>query len=148
MLNEDKIKLMASIALFEKKEGKYTFVVNRYFKSDYIGRNMVRSFIGYTFCWLLGLFLLFLYKAEDIFSVMSLEELQKYGEKLIIGYVAGLVVYLAVTVVVYFIKYNHGVQGMKVYMAKLRRLEKRYEFQNRAKELGREVKRHDRNAGV
>ena len=33
---------------------------------------------------------------------------------------------------------------MKVYVAKLKRLEKRYEFQNRAKELSKEGSRHDR----
>lgn len=36
MLNEDKIKLMTGIALFEKREGKHIFPANRYFRSDYI----------------------------------------------------------------------------------------------------------------
>ena len=31
MLNEDKIKLMTGIALFEKREGKHIFPANRYF---------------------------------------------------------------------------------------------------------------------
>lgn len=31
MLNEDKIKLMTSISMLEKKEGKYLFPVRQYF---------------------------------------------------------------------------------------------------------------------
>ena len=31
MLNEDKLKLMTSIAMFEKREGKAIFPANRYF---------------------------------------------------------------------------------------------------------------------
>ena len=48
MLNEDKIKLMTGIALFEKREGKRIFPVNRFFRSDYISRHMFRSFFSYT----------------------------------------------------------------------------------------------------
>ena len=39
--------------------------------------------------------------------------------------------------IVYAGRYEHGVRGMKVYVSKLKRLDKRYEFQNRTKEMGR-----------
>lgn len=45
MLNEDKIKLMTGIALFEKREGKHIFPANRYFRSDYISGRILRSFL-------------------------------------------------------------------------------------------------------
>lgn len=137
MLNEDKIKLMASISMFEKKEERYMAPVKRYFKGDYISRNMLRSFAGYTFCWLLGLLLVLIYKAQDIFSMMSLEPVREYGPRLVIAYLAGLVCYQVITYLVYAKRYEYGIRGLKVYVAKLKRLEKRYEFQNRTKELGR-----------
>ena len=56
-------------------------------------------------------------------------------------YLAGLTVYLTVLFIVRFKRYNYAARGMKVYMARLKRLEKRYEFQNRTKELGKEVRR-------
>lgn len=40
MLNEDKIKLMTELALFEKKHASQMKTVNQYFKSDYISRNL------------------------------------------------------------------------------------------------------------
>ena len=48
MLNEDKIKLMTSIAMFEKREGKHIAPANRFFRSDYISGRIMRSFFVYT----------------------------------------------------------------------------------------------------
>jgi len=141
MLNEDKIKLMTSISMFEKKEEKYIYPVRRYFKSDYISRHMLKAFFGYTFCCLLVFLLIFLYHAEDIFSMLNLDLLLEHAWTYGIAYLVGLAVYLLITIVVYAKRYEYGVRGMKVYVAKLKRLEKRYEFQNRTRELSREVRK-------
>ncbi len=51
MLNEEKVRYMTELAIFEKNEGKKIFPINRYFKKDYVGGQMFRSFFGYTFCY-------------------------------------------------------------------------------------------------
>ena len=55
MLNEEKVRYMTGLAIFEKNEGRKIFPINRYFKKDYVGGQMFRSFFGYTFCYLLML---------------------------------------------------------------------------------------------
>ncbi len=137
MLNEDKIKLMTSISMFEKKEERYLAPVKRYFKGDYIGRHLLRSFMGYTFCWLLGVMLILIYHAQNIFAMMSLDAVRQYGMWFLVSYIGGLIFYQIITGIVYGRRYAYGVRGMKIYIARLKRLEKRYEFQNRTKELGR-----------
>lgn len=57
MLNEEKVRYMTGLAIFEKNEGRKIFPINRYFKKDYVGGQMFRSFFGYTFCYLLMLLL-------------------------------------------------------------------------------------------
>ena len=47
------------------------------------------------------------------------------------------------TFLVYRKRYEYARRGMKVYVAKLKRLEKRYEFQSRTKELTKEGGRYD-----
>lgn len=148
VLNEDKIKLMANISMFEKHEGKHISLVNRYFKSDYISRNLLKAFFGYTFCWALGFLLVILYKAEDIFASMDFVALQDQATRYATIYGVGLACYLLIALIVSIRRYHYGLKEQKMYIARLRRLEKRYEFQNRTKELGREVRRHDRNAGI
>ena len=117
MLNEEKIKLMTSIAIFEKAEGSNLSLVKRYFKSDYISRNLLRAFLGYTFCWILGLVLAVVCKIEDILSIVTLEDVVfpfvDYG----VWYLLGLIVYLAVTFAVCYRRYRYASRGMKVYGA-------------------------------
>ena len=48
MLNEEKIRYMTELAIFEKNEGRKIFPVNRFFRSDYVGGQMFRGFFGYT----------------------------------------------------------------------------------------------------
>ena len=72
MLNEDKIKLMTNVSMFEKHEEKYISLATRFFRSDYISRNLLRAFLGYTLCWVLGFLLVILYRAEEILSSFSI----------------------------------------------------------------------------
>lgn len=143
MLNEDKIKLMTGIAMFEKREGKAIFPANRYFRSDYISSRMLRSFFSYTLCYILCVLVWGLYSIEKLLNAVNLDELILMAKTAALFYIAGLIVYLIITFFVYRKRYEYARRGMKVYVAKLKRLEKRYEFQNRSKELTKEGGRYD-----
>lgn len=143
MLNEDKIKLMAGISFFEKREGKHICPANRYFMSDYISSRMLHAFFSYTFCYFLVAVIWMLYSMESLLDTASLDLVTKHVRSACVFYVIGLVGYLAIAVHVAKSRYEYARRGMKVYVAKLRRLEKRYEFQSRTKELTKEGSRHD-----
>lgn len=87
MLNEEKVRYMTGLAIFEKNEGRKIFPINRYFKKDYVGGQMFRSFFGYTFCYLLMLLLWVLYKLDVLLGGMSIEELLECGRNWGILYV-------------------------------------------------------------
>lgn len=127
MLSEEKIKIMTNLAMFEKKEGNRIFPVNRYFKSDYISSKLLRSFFSYTLSFLLGIVLWVLCDIEKWLNVMWIESLIELGMKVGAIYLAGLVVYLIISLCIYARRYDYASRGMKVYMAKLKRLDKRYE---------------------
>ena len=124
MLNEEKIRIMTGIAMFEKKAGRDILPASRYFKSDYVGGRMIRSFIFYTFSSMLCLALWVLYQMEDIMSTMDVTALLASAKHVALFYAAGLLVYLAVTYWIYSRRYERASKGMKIYQAKLRRLEK------------------------
>ncbi|MFR1831945.1 MAG: hypothetical protein ACLSX5_02170 [Lachnospiraceae bacterium] len=135
MLNEEKIRLMTEIAMFEKKRGKSVFPYHKYFKSDYIGSRIMRSFFNYTLCALMCLLIWGLYNLDKILNTMDFYELIKQGKTLIAVYLVGLLLYLGVTAAIAASRYQNASKGMKEYAAKLRRLEKRYEFQSKTKEI-------------
>ena len=131
MLSEEKIKIMTNLAMFEKKEGHRIFPVNRNFKSDYISSKLLRSIFSYTLSFLLGLVLWVLCDIEKWLNVMWIESLIELGMKVGVIYLAGLVVYLIISLCIYARRYDYASRGMKVYMAKLKRLDKRYEGNSR-----------------
>ena len=131
MLSEEKIKIMTNLAMFEKKEGNRIFPVNRYFKSDYISSKLLRSFFSYTLSFLLGIVLWVLCDIEKWLNVMWIESLIELGMKVGAIYLAGLVVFLIISLCIYARRYDYASRGMKVYMAKLKRLDKRYEGNSR-----------------
>ena len=146
MLNEERIILMTRMAAYEEGEGKRNVKIGNYFRSDYISRHMFRSFFSYTICYLLCAMIWVLYYMERLLNTLDIGELIEAGKYAVFFYVSGLFLYLIITWLVYRKRYEYSKRGMKVYVAKLKRLEKRYEFQNRARELSREGSRHDRTS--
>lgn len=148
MLNEEKIKLMTGIAMFEKKEGKRIFPLNCYFKSDYIGKHLFGAFFGYTLCFILGAVLWVLYHLEMLLDSAGMELFFSLGRRFGLIYLLGLILYLLITAMVCWKRYEYASGGMRVYIAKLKRLEKRYEYQNKVKEMSKEGVRHDGTSGI
>ena len=127
MLNEEKVGAMTELAIFEKNEGRKIFPINRYFKRDYVGGQMFRSFFGYTFCYLLVLLMWILYKLEALLNEMSIDDLLNCAAKWAKTYVAGLGLYLLITWAVYSRRYDTASRVQLVYVSRLKHLLKRYE---------------------
>lgn len=138
MLNEEKIRLMTGIAMYEKKANKDIFPVTRFFKSDYVGSRMIRSFLMYTFTCVIILGMWILYQIEDILNTMDLTVLLSSAKTIGVLYIAGLAIYLLITYMVYSKRYETANKSMKIYQAKLRRLEKKYSAAAGQKENGEE----------
>ncbi len=131
MLSEEKIRIMTNLAMFEKHEGKRIFPINRYFKSDYIGSKLFRSFLNYTLSFVFCLILWGLYYMEHWLNTLELISLTDTGIRIGVIYSIGLAVYLGISVFVYLKRYEYASRGIKVYLAKLKRLDKRYEGNSR-----------------
>ena len=48
MLNEERIKLMTRMASYEEHEGRRNMAIGNYFRSDYIGFQVMKSIISAT----------------------------------------------------------------------------------------------------
>ena len=127
MLNEEKVRYMTQLAIFEKRVGKKIFPINRYFKKDYVGGQMFRSFFGYTFCYLLFLLMWVLYKLDELLNEMSIDEILDAAKKWGVIYAAGLVLYLNVNWIVYSKRYDYAARSQTMYTSKLKHLVRRYE---------------------
>ena len=113
MLNEEKIRYMTELAIFEKNEGRKIFPVNRFFRSDYVGGQMFRGFFGYTFS-----FLLIVFTWPD--TVLG------WIKNGTFAYVGGLVLYLAVTWKISSRRYEIAARSQTMFTARLKHLIRRY----------------------
>lgn len=135
MLNEDKIQLMTGIALFEKKEGKDMLPAESMFRSDYVGSQMLKSFFRFTCSFLIGAMVWGLYSVDQLLSMITIDYLMQMGMRAAVFYGVGLLIYLWITYTIYSKKYDCSKKTVRVYMAKLKRLHKRYEFRTRTRAL-------------
>lgn len=138
MLNEEKIRLMTDIAVFEKNNGRRMTGITGYFKSDYISRNMMRGFLSYSLCCVLTLVIWVLFNMDLFLSTLGLDALISLTKRVVIIYVTGLAIYMALTYKVYAKRYDYEARKNRIYTAKLKHLDKRYDYHNRSRELTRE----------
>lgn len=131
MLSEEKIKIMTNLAMFEKREGRKISPAGRYFKWDYISSKLFRSFFSYTFSFLICLALWGLYHMEQWLKTMDLRTVSGMGVQIGVVYGIGLAAYIGISIFVYVRRYANASRGMKVYLSKLKRLDKRYEGTSR-----------------
>jgi len=141
MLNEDKIKLMTSMAMFEKKNGKAMNAGKNYFKSDYVSRQMIRGFFNYTISCTAVLFIWILYSMEQFLSTLSFEGMLGLIRNFVIYYLIGLAVYMGLVHTVYSRRYDYAAKNIRLYTAKLKHLDKRYDYHNRSRTLAKEDRR-------
>lgn len=127
MVNEEKVRMMTKVAIYEEGRGKQALPVGEYYRSDYISKQMIKSFflgtIAFGICVLLWVFqgfdrLLAEFASLDIVRLIT-----------VIGLMYGvfMVVYLMITYVVSHIIYKRSVRSLKVYDKALKRLENMYE---------------------
>ena len=97
MVNEEKVKIMNRLAMYEHGEGRKYLPVSRYYRSDYIGLALIRNFFLVTIGYVLGLAGVAAYFSEYLMDNVNKINLVKVGIYIIVGYLIVLVVYSILT---------------------------------------------------
>lgn len=127
MINENKVILMTRLASYEANEGKKDLTVCKYFRSDYIGIQVMKAIFSGTivFCMVVGLILLYNFDTfmNDLYKI----DLVQLGKDLIIRYVVCVGIYTLIIYIVSAYKYYRARQGLKAYYSGLRKVARYYE---------------------
>lgn len=127
MVNEERVRLMTELADYEEHSGKKDLAVGRYFRSDFMGLQMLKSLIYGTLSFGILAAFYMLYHFETFMQEVYRTDLLSYAKRFLWIYLAFLGAYLIITYVVYAYRYYKARMHMKEYMNKLRRLERSYE---------------------
>lgn len=122
MVNKRKTRLMARTAMYEKHEGARSFHRASFFKGDYVGVHMLLSGISATIGFFLVLFLVAVYKFDYIINNLTNINYRQLFSVLILIYVVFLIFYLVVTYFVYAIRYEDDMDGVRMYLSRLKKI--------------------------
>ena len=126
MLNEEKIKIMNKLAMYEQGEGKKYLPVSRYYRSAYIGLALIKNFFLVTIGYCLILAGIAAYFGEYLVDNIHKMDLVAVGRNAVIGYVVVLVVSSVATYIQHSVKYHKAKKSVKEYYQELTQLNKIY----------------------
>lgn len=123
MINEEKVILMTKLASYESNEGKKNLAIMNYFRSDYIGFQVLKSVIAAT----LSFFALFAVYAFYNFEVLMQDiykmDLMEFGKNVVTLYLCVVGAYGIISYVLFSSKYSKAKKSLKHYYSNLKRLE-------------------------
>lgn len=122
MINEEKVKQLYRLAEYDRKYGEKDRPMGRYFRKDYIIREMIKSFFAGTAVYILFLVLCVLNQANEILNSMNNTDFLRMAVVIGLCYVAFLAVYLLITYLVYYVRYTNGRKRLKKYYERLYRI--------------------------
>lgn len=126
MLNNSKIRLMTKLAIYEEENGKEDIRLSKYYKTDYVRFQVLKTVISATVGYAIILLMIFLYKSEYI-----IKHAVDLNYKLIGTYILGIYIMIATiygfgAMLGYSIKYDSSRKKLARYYKLLRRLSQLY----------------------
>ncbi len=131
MLNEERIRLMTKMACYEEQEGKKNMSVGSYFRSDYIGLQVIKSVINATIAYILLFGVYVLYDLEMFMEDLYKMDLLAFGRTVAIDYLIFVVVYAVISYGVYAYRYSKARRSLKIYYNSLKKLKFLYDRENK-----------------
>ncbi len=126
MVNEDKVRMMTKLASFEAGKGKQDLKLAKYYKSDYIKYNMLKTIVSSAICYWLVVGLVILVDIEKILDNITKMDYMSIIYKLVIGFVVVVVGYAIFARVYYDKKYEKARPGIVIYNHNLKKMEEHY----------------------
>ena len=126
MLNEERVKIMNKLALYEKGEGKKYLPVSKYYRSDFIGLALIKNFFLVTIGYGLVVLAAAAYFSDYLLNNIHKMNLVNLGISILAGYLIALGAYSLLTYIQYSVKYHRAKKSVKKYYEDLTRLDKIY----------------------
>lgn len=133
MINEERVKQLYKIALYEQKEEKKHHQTGCFYQNDYIGKELIKSIFSGTLAYLCMVILWAMSTWEDVLDSLNNLQIMDSTVTLVIIYLVFLAVYLVATYIVYVFRYEHGRKKIKGYMDDLKTINQMYDREEKLK---------------
>ncbi len=122
MIDEKKVALMTKLAIFEKHESNDSLVLSKYYKSDYVRYNMLKTLIAATVVYWAIIAAYVFVKFDQMLADINKLNYFDLIYKVLAGYVVTLVVFFLFSSMVYSYRYYKARPGLTKYNSNLKKL--------------------------
>lgn len=129
MLNAERVILMTQMASYEENEGKKNVNIGNYFRSDYIGIQVLKSVFSATIAFVIVFALFIFYDFEMFMQDIYKMDLIMFAKNVLIYYAVTVVSYGVISYAVYSYRYTKAKKSLKRYRSNLKKLNDSYRQQ-------------------
>lgn len=122
MLNEEKIALMTKMAIYEKGEGRKSFSMSKYYRSDYMSLKIINSVIVTTLAYMIVVAAAVFVNMETLLDQLVEMDFLQIGKDLLLAYGITVAVNLVMTYVIYRVRFQKYRKGLNEYNGNLKKL--------------------------
>lgn len=127
MLNKERIILMTKMASYEEKEGKQNVAIGKYFRSDYITVQVLKSILSATIAFVIVFALFIFYDFEIFMQDIYKMDLVTFAKKILMYYGITVAAYGLLSYIVYSYRYSKARKSLKCYYHNLKKLNTLYD---------------------
>jgi len=129
MLNAERVILMTQMASYEENEGKKNVNIGNYFRSDYIGIQVLKSVFSATIAFVIVFALYIFYDFETFMQDIYKMDLIMFAKNVLIYYAVTVVSYGVMSYAVHSYRYTKAKKSLKRYRNNLKKLNDSYRQQ-------------------
>jgi len=133
MIQEERVKQMTKTAVYEDGEGKKYIRMTHFFRKDYIGWELVKSFIYGTLAFILLCVIWVSYEMNNLIDHLTKLDFFGLGTNILVKYIIFIIVYLLLTYNIYSVRYKNGRKHTKQFYNQLKKVSKLYEQEERGR---------------
>jgi hypothetical protein len=127
VINEEKVKTMTKLAIYETTKGKRQLNISKYYKRDYIRYHMFKTAVAASVAFLLLAVGYVLLNFESLMLALNDMDLIREAEKIGLIYVLFLVFYMLIAWLVYARRYEAVKPDVIVFNHNLKHLKELYD---------------------
>ena len=114
MINEDKVKELFYVARYDSEEDRFQKQMSSYYGWDFIWKEVLKSFFTGTLAFT-GLTVLAVFtNAKQLLADINKIDFQSAGVMLGLIYIAFMLAYIMITIIVYAVRYKTGIRSENV----------------------------------
>lgn len=133
MVNEDRVKQLYKLAIYEQNEEKLHRQAGQYYRSDYIAKEVMKSIFTGTLAYVIMAVLWMMSNWSLVLHQINTLEIVDTLVVMLVFYIGFMIIYMFATVMVYYFRYKQSKKKLDAYVEDLKVANNMFEREEKLK---------------